>query len=686
MTTSLQASDAMMTPAIEQSRALGAEGTVIDAGCSRAGFAAGPLVGSASASNALLTPGLDAWALLPEAERNDVRRWATALAEIKPPIVEALRRLAGTLGVSYSCARARYYAWLAAGRNALVLVNRSRVREGKTELTPEFLTEWHRRFCENQRNARAAHRKLMRDYRAGVPIPGLPAGWNRNGEPPVGWSYSNLMKHQPAPYVATAMRIGRTAAADHRPLVYTTRENLWVGSHYLFDDLWHDQMVNVLDTLQTGRPLEFHALDLYSACKIGWGFRVRTENVDTGKMEGLRGEHMRWLLACVLMEKGYHAYRGTVFGVERGTAAVPVDLEDLVYQLTNGMVTVDRSRMTGDPAFVGQYAGKSKGNFRFKAALESLGNLVHNELADTAGQTGLSVDRRPEELHGLLAHNDDLVAAMMALAKTRPDLAVQLRAPLMTHTAFAELLIEVYGRINRRTDHRLEGWGRLVVPAEDGTRMRRMSPWEVWSRGRAELTRIPESSAAMLMWKEALATERRVSRRMIEVWQKELGPDPVRYDALRLRDGEVYATLINPFSPRTLWVFDAKGAFVAALPAIERADRADRESMQRAFGRAAHAERVLMDELAPVAAEITRQRTEDARHNAAILAAAGLAGPAGAGRRLAARAAAAGQAMEAEQISREQTARIEPDETLDVRVQAPMPAEEPAVDLVDARD
>lgn len=650
----------------------------------KAGLSAGrSLMGSAPSCPLDAVPAAEAFARLPELERNEVRRWAAGLAEIQPPVVEGLRRLAVRMGVSYSATREKYYRWIASGRNAMALVNRARVREGRSGLSTEFVTEWHRRMLENQRNSRAAWRKLLRDYRSGVNIPGIPEGWDRSGPMPSGWSYSNLMKRQPSAYVTAAMRIGRTAAADHRPLVYTTRENLWVGSHYLFDDIWHDVMVNVLDTLQTGRPLEFHCLDLFSACKVSWGFRVRTENVLTGRMEGLREEHMRFLVTQVLMEHGFDARRGTVLVVEHGTAAIRPDLEELIREITGGRVTVARSGMVGDPAFVGQYAGRAKGNFRFKAALESAGSLHHNELADVAGQTGLSVARRPEELHGLLNHNDALLDAMLVVAQTRPDLAVQMRANLMTHTAYAELLIEVYGRINRRTEHRLEGWSRQVAPAEDRTRMRRLSPWEVWTRDRGHLTTITGTQAAVLLWKDSLAVERRVKRRMIEVWEKTLGPDPVRYDALSLQDGETYACLINPYAPHVLWAYDARGRFVAACQAIERADRSDPEAMERAYARAAHAERVLMDEVTPIAAKLREQRLENARHNAGILIAAGLGGD-GAKRRLEERAATAGQGM-AEMISREATPEpVVPDETLDVRTTEPV--EEPESDLVDARD
>lgn len=660
----------------------GQEGSELEKAGSSAGRSL--LLGSAPSCPLGAVTSAEAFARLPELERNDVRRWASGLSEIAPPVVDGLRRLASRMGVSYSSARERYYRWLAAGKSPMALVNRSRVREGRPALSDTAVTEWHRRMLENQRNSKAAWRKLTRDYRSGVNIPGIPESWDRSGPMPPGWSYSNLMKRKPSAYVTAAVRIGRGAAADHRPLVYTTRENLWVGSHYLFDDIWHDVMVNVLDTVQTGRPLEFHCLDLFSACKVSWGFRVRTENVLTGKMEGLREEHMRFLLTHVLQEHGFDARRGTVLVVEHGTAAIRPDQEALIREITGGRVTVARSGMLGDPAFVGQYAGRAKGNFRFKAALESAGNLHHNELADVAGQTGLSVARRPEELHGLLNHNDALLDAMLVVAQTRPDLAVQMRANLMTHTAYAELLIEVYGRINRRTEHRLEGWARQVTVADDGARMRRLSPWEVWTRDRAQLTRITGSQAALLLWKESLAVERRVKRRMIEVWEKSLGPDPVRYDALALRDGETYACLINPYAPQILWAYDAQGRFVAPCRAIERADRSDPEAMERAYAQAAHAERMLMDEVAPIAAGIRKQRLENARHNAAILMAAGF-GEDGAKRRLGERAATAGQAM-AETISRAATTDVPevPDETLDVR--ATEPVEEPESEIVDARE
>ena len=67
--------------------------------------------------------------------------------------------------------------------------------------------------------------------------------------------------------------------------------------------------------------------------------------------------------------------------------------------------------MTGAKAHAGQYPGLSRGNFRHKASLESSNNLTHNVFASLPGQTGKDVEHRPEQLDGMLRHNNALLAA-----------------------------------------------------------------------------------------------------------------------------------------------------------------------------------------------------------------------------------------------------------------------------------
>ena len=204
---------------------------------------------------------------------------------------------------------------------------------------------------------------------------------------------------------------------------------MWVGSHYLFDDLWHDLYCNNLDTLQAGRPLEFHALDLFTANKFAWGTKIRLERQD-GTMEGLNEREMRLLLAYMLRCHGY-SLRGTALVVEHGTAAIRSDVEAMLYDLTGGLITVERGsiKKSGLATAAHQYAGRTKGNFRIKAALESYGNLIHNETAFLLGQTGMDVAYRPEQTHGLLKEND---ALLTAISQLHPEQIELLRLPLLT--------------------------------------------------------------------------------------------------------------------------------------------------------------------------------------------------------------------------------------------------------------
>lgn len=581
-----------------------------------------------------------ALASLPADVRQEVRLWIGRLESITPPVTAALKELARSCGVSFATARRKYDAFAQNGWRGLV--NKAKARDGETGLPEELVLHWQRLCVENQRKCKPAYRKLVRDFLAGTTIPGVAEGTPRHELPP-GWSYENLMRHKPTAYQLKAIRIGKGTASDLAPLVYTTRAGLAVGEMYLFDDIVHDHFVNVLDTRKMGRPIEFHALDLKSACKVHWGIAARTENDITGRMDSLREEHMRFLLASLLSSHGYRSIGGTTLVVEHGTAAIREDLEQVLHDLSGGLIRVARSGIQGDPSFVGQYAGRGKGNFRFKAALESLGNLVHNEMADVLmlpGQTGRNTDERPEETHGLLRHNDALLNALTAVVESRPDVADALRFPVVSLTKFREIAEAIYARINSRTDHRLEGWDMMCVPADGGRSIRRMSPAEVWSSGRRELTPLPPEGVAQVLYRDSAAEVRVTDRHEIEVMDKAQGADAMRFRAEALAPGEKYQAVLNPFAPSHLYLFDARGRYVGAVPRIGRPSRNDQDAVNRELGRAQHDLAERLRSVSALGARITAARVEEARANAGALDK--LTADDRAAERLAARAARAG--------------------------------------------
>jgi len=561
---------------------------------------------------------LGEFASLPDLVKNEVRETLRVMGDLRAAknlqasCKELALRMRGQRGWSAIRLRVRFYAWKNSGFDWRVLVNRAKSKEESQKLPALFVEHLKLLMEQNQRVSRAAFRALIGQWNRREPIPGYEGhpGWP---ELPRGWSERNFYRQKPKRFELLANRVGRSAAAAERPLVYTTRKNLWVGSHYLFDDLWHDHFVNCFDTKRAGRPLEFHALDLYSACKFAWGMRVRAEN-EAGQMEHLKESEMLFLLAYVLGSHGYSP-RGTTLVVEHGTAAIRGDIEKLLSDGTSGLIKVSRSGMEGAAAHAGQYAGRSRGNFRFKAALESLGNLIHNEMGFLPGQTGKDRDHRPEQLHGLLKNNDGLLRALSQLS---PDRARLLLFPLLEFRQFLQLADEIYARINARTEHGLEGWDDHFVTCKRMMMVRRKSPTEVWMPGSRELVKLAPEVVALMLGPD-LRVERKTRRGMFEFHESELSCDPLRFDAHHLAEGEKYQTVLNPFQPNALWVFDARGRFFGQCPRLEAVCKSDVAAIHRACGQAAKIEAEL---LAPVRARHLREaRAKHARHenNAAVL-------------------------------------------------------------------
>lgn len=620
------------------------------------------------------------FARLPEAVRNAVLRLLGAFGAIhasdnkKQACTEQAMSFGCERGFTADSLKRKYYAYVRSG-DWRVCLDKAKAgpefyRTESSYLPAEFVEHW-RGLCErNQRKCKPAWRALLdqwKRWRGGdrkSAVPGYekcPADSGRGW--PEGWSYENLQKRAPSRFELTAARIGRSAAYKHRPLVFTTRVGLSVGEYYLFDDFWHDFKVNVLGQRHAQRLLQFHALDLFSGCNFARGMKPVLEHEITRAQERLKEVEMVFLVAHVLAQFGYRP-EGTVLVVEHGTAAIREDVEKTIHDLTNGKVRVERSGMEGAAAFAGMYAGRGKGNFRFKAALESIGNLIHNETANTLlipGQVGKDRDHCPEELHGREKLNDQLLRAILALPAER---AASLRLPFLELNQAIRLVTEIHDRINDRTEHDLEGWieaglvttefrlgiehvwmpaARLVaMPGDqrqaiealistqaDLTRARRLSPAEVFARGSAPLIKLPAHKVAMLLGPDRGRDLPAVRGSMIEFADKELSPSVLRYEAvcrlpgnapMRLPDGEKFSGLVNPLDLDALHLFNARGGYLGACRRMNKICRSDTEALHRACGAAAKAEAELLVPVAARGAEITRQRIADAKHNAGVLA------------------------------------------------------------------
>ncbi len=633
-------------------------------------------------TNALtINEDLDLLARVPDAARQEALFWARLMARIENLAKElgigaALAAIAKQHthreGFSPQTLRRKWDIWRKSGK-ILDLVSRARfpalLMDNGPALPGEFIVFWKGLVLARQRcKVAPAHRELIRQWekwRAGDPMAAIP-GYEICPPPtplygvPEGWSYRNLSRPEllPTRGQRIASSQGRAAAKDERLQVFTTRKGLYVGQYYMFDDFWHDHKVNVDGERAAMRPLEFHALDLFSACKFAWGMQPMRVNPETGKQLRLKEKEMLWLVTAALLRDGYHP-NGTTLIVEHGTAAIREEHEKMIFDLTAGKVTVQRSGLEGAAAFAGQFAGRSKGNPHFKAALESIGNLIHNELDALPGQVGKDRNHQPDELHGLEKYNNALIEAMLQLPEeTRQLLAM----PFVDFNIFRRMAGQIYANINNTYNHRLNDWEACELlahewrldpthawasmekfmeldPAKRGAleqllandaalmRVRRLSRAEVWNRGRKDLVRLPPSAMMLMLGKEN-AEERIVKGNLFDFESFELGPGAHRYIAHArdgmggdklLKNGQTYLTFVTPFWPEIMVVGDAKGRFLGVCQRYCEPNRADAEAIQRQMGQARHYE---AEQMAPVAVyrkDTAARRAEMHRHNGAVL-------------------------------------------------------------------
>ncbi|MDE2099090.1 MAG: hypothetical protein KGL39_17685 [Patescibacteria group bacterium] len=591
------------------------------------------------------TTDLTEWLQLPTEVQVDITAWTEELSAVGSPVTASLRAIAGRMGCSFQTARNKYYRWLGQGRDWRALKNLSKLPE-TAGVSPEF-AEWWKQLCQQEgRVFKSAYKEFLRRFKAGEMIPGLPPATERH-RLPRGFSYDNLIRYRPTEFETAAARRGRFAASDFRPKVLTSRVGLEVGQRYVFDDMWHDFEIVTLGRVRS-RLLQLHAHDLSAACQFARGLKARLPNPETGKSMGLTQDEMLFLLAYCLGEFGYHP-AGLVLMLEHGTANISEALEKLLFEISGKKITVERGGITGEAAWAGQYPGRGRGNFRFKASLESLGNLIHNEtsnLLSFPGQTGSnSRVNAPEELAGRQKLADTLLLAMSALPA---HVITQLRTPFLEVNTAKWLVNEVMERINKRTEHDLEGWvemgrtcvdlelpgigllpaasylalspeKRAAVDAVAAPAPRKLSPREVFDAGAKQLVKFRPEQTALLL-KQTHGREVAVGNdHLITFEDQDISPEPLHYLAHHFAPGDKFEAVVNPWSPDSLHLFSAAGAWIGQVRLWQRVPQTDAAALHRQMGAAAKVERQLLAPVAARGAELTKARLAATQQNIATL-------------------------------------------------------------------
>lgn len=579
-------------------------------------------------------------------------------------LAETQRTHAGDVLSEGTIRKLYYEKWVASGRDWFELRNKAKMPAEAVDLPAEFVDLWHQRCNDFRGKHKAAWRSIQREWKRGI----IPAGFEDTTwtpEMPVGTSYDTLMrpKYRPTSVQDAYARNGLRSAADLLPGVLTTRQGVRFGSRYVFDDMWHDHKVHVPSRTGLARLLQFHCIEFLSACQVARGMKPELLNDRTGKFERLKEKELLFLLAHILGSIGYNA-EGCWLMMEHGTASVSERVEEILRNVSGGALEIKRGTIGDGGLAPGLYAGASRGNFKFKAHLESLGNLIHNEMSDRRimpAQTGSnSRTDAVDDLYG----RERMALQLTHVARTLPlPLREQLRYGAPDVWSAIEIADAIQEEMNQRTDHELEGWEACrFLTAEFRThvdhawqsqaqladmapvlrdamrfameqdsrlcRSRRMSPREVFDAHRPQLTRLPAHVIPMIVGMEH-AVERKLGKDgRFHFEDMEIGPGMHHYEALcyasdgspcRLPVGSQFATFVSTIDPSRMHLCDAKGSYVGWVDRTFVPTHGDAEGMAKAYGQKITATREMLAPAVHAGRAQMRRDAKEAEHNAHIV-------------------------------------------------------------------
>jgi hypothetical protein len=570
------------------------------------------------------------WEALNSELRAEVRCWLDAFAT-KPAkgVTQWLKQVAESMGSTYPTAR-RKYDDLRRSNDWTVLIDQRKANANSAAridgtASPAFRASLLEIVESYQRKNTPAFRELRRRWVARQKsIPGYEdwAGWP---ELPIGWTNRNLARIVKAETNAARMRSIRVGTSSKTnpflPTVRTTRVGLWPGAVIQLDDVWHDNYVSLGTgrNMEIVRVIELGALDLFSAHRFHWGAKPRRKR-ENGTWETIGGKEMRLFLAGMLHSNGYSP-RGSMFMSEHNTAKVSEDIARILYDASHGLIRVDYQPIEGKQAALnGFWSGTEGGNFRAKAHLESIHNLIHNDLAHLPGQTGSPSSglKGPVTTDRIISYMERVLRDVLKKVPHRADL-LKLRGagmPLDYHSQFIPYLVDYYQfGLAMRTDHDLEGWHELghviseytTLPGSDQwlapeqfltlpeasraiisqaanadprkwIRRRNLSPLEVWNR-RENFHQLPPVVLCDIIGRD-LAREVTVDGQFVSFCDQDIAPDELIYTAKfvsgpnrgqRLHHGEKVLMFAMPFDERTALCIDAKGKFLGELPLYKKA-------------------------------------------------------------------------------------------------------------------
>ena len=601
---------------------------------------------------------------------------AAFLAEVMPSL-EAL----GVRGISLPSMYRKAALYVEEGRDWRALLDKRIAQRlkgpGGLAGNREFREWWSALALSNKRKTFPAYSKMIAMLRKGERLPGvgdwrdlwaadhggvrpaegMPCPYHVGGLVPRGMAYRNMLRLMPSKYAVAAARQGTMAAQmSYVPDMPRTRVGLALCGCVQIDDMVHEVKVAWDGNRHARRVMDLSMIDVLTSCTVGWlCFPMRED--DDGRLKTVRGEWVRYLMAHLLCDIGIPDGGVLVMG-EHKTAKVDDALLEALNEAAPGKVRFSAGGILSTPLGKGLYAGRPKGNPRFKALLEGKHALTKNLLGDTPGHMGGGRGAEPEDAYGMDQEDERLRRMASALERSRPGILSRLALPYMPWTDYWELARGAYEAADDRTWHSLEGWrecgfetgewrpnrdspwlpmaslkrmdpraaaafGSLIASDPSLFRMRRMSPREAFESRRGELTRLDDVAATVVMG-EGLARPCRCDDKLQlryrdESTMRRLTVAGVLDGGRTLERGKVYQVWHNPLNGGTAYVADESGRYLGTAPVMVAARIDDQEAIERHLGVRQRAIAAESKALAPYVRKRQAEAAETARHNAEVL-------------------------------------------------------------------
>lgn len=618
--------------------------------------------------------------------RAQVEAWYPRMVAIDSAANKEAARLAvcRATGEKEGNVRKLYYEyWRKSGRDWRALIDRRLYPDPRQATLPSLFKQYVLHIYDGlQRGQTGAEvRRLIleqlarweRDpHNADLALPGYDEPPRRHPihHYPDGWSERSFERMLPDKYQRALRKQGPKGASEFLPSLYTTREHLAVGQIIYFDDQWHDTYVNLTGVnARSLRPQSFNAVDGLTGYAFEPGLKPQVWDEEKSKRIELNSDDCFWYVISVLAGHGYNATTGTTLVMEHG--ATNVDKRDKfrngmklpdhfnwrLEEITGGKVKIDVSGIWREPAFKGMlFEGKPTGNFRFKAPIESYFARVRTGTCALPGATGLSPDRAPEESHGLLHYNQQLLGLIDKLPRDR---FLKLQRPILEWEDYCRVYRDIHRVINRARDHYLQGWEKLgftgqryrlgheapwigeeqwqLIPAEHRAMYQhiitqpgnfesfRLSREEAFLDRKDQLTRLPLHAVPLLapprMWKEITASQ----QLELTIFDRAIDSEPLRYFAtvrtpqgheVHLQRGKTYVRLLNIFNPDQLWIAEKDGCrLIGTARRILPPCKTDAAALQSAIGEHAHLQSIEKKEVAVRSESEAAKRVAMREHN-----------------------------------------------------------------------